>query len=304
MTKTITLATRESPLAMWQAEAVKRTIERHFPSTQVNLLPLKSKGDSIQDKPLADFGGKGLFVKEIEQALLDGRADIAVHSAKDMPPEDPPHLTIAATLKREDPRDAWICTQTFHNQLPALVVGTASPRRSALLKYHAPAVKPAVIRGNLARRIERYEQNDFDAIVLAMAGIKRLKHPILKHALALDPEVFIPASGQGIIAMQCRTEDQDTITMLQAISDSSTQQCLNLERALVHKIQGNCHSPIGAFATINDQQICLHSCVLNPKGTEKIQVMHHCPLEQQQTLAEKTFLSLREKGALQLLKQS
>ena len=219
-----------------------------------------------------------------------------------MPPEDPPTLMLAGALKREDPRDAWICAQAFHEQLSSITVGTASPRRSALLKFHAPAITTAIIRGNLARRIERYEQHHFDAIILAMAGLKRLKHPMLKQALALDPNVFIPAAGQGIIAMQCRKQDHATVAIVEAVSDPETQSCLSVERELIHKIQGNCHSPIGAFASIQDQEIHLRACILNTQGTRKIEVTQHCPMTQKSTLVHKTFLSLQEKGALLLLK--
>ena len=295
------IATRKSPLALWQANAVKQALIKAHPKLKISLVPISSSGDQILDRPLADFGGKGLFVKEVEQALLSGQADIAVHSAKDMPPTNADGLHIAGSLQREDPRDAWISSQPYHFDIPSLRVGTASPRRTALLRHHTPQLQVATIRGNIATRIKRYKSGEFHATLLAMAGLKRLEHPELIHAQPLDTNVFVPAAGQGIIAMQCRDDDTSPQVLIKTISDKATQQCLVIERALVHMIQGNCHSPIGAFASLDQHHVELQACVLDPEGKQKIQVKHRTSLQQQEQLAEIVFQKLCDQNALSLL---
>lgn len=301
MPSTLTIATRNSPLALWQANAVKQQIEAKHPSVIVQLLPLSSKGDEILDRALAEFGGKGLFVKAIEQPLLDGRADIAVHSAKDMPPTDPEMLCMAGTLKREDSRDAWISDLPLSMKSHDIRVGTASPRRAALLQYHYPAMTPAIVRGNLATRIEKLNNHQFHGLILAMAGLKRLNHPILSKALPLDPHVFIPAAGQGSIAMQCRKSAAKTQAIIESISDAESTQCFKIERALLEKIQGNCNSPIGANATIDGNKITLRSCILNPEGTQKVHAEHAVDLTDAHTLVSDVFALLQAQKALNLL---
>lgn len=300
MTNIITIATRKSPLALWQAHAVKNALEERHPKLQVELLPLTSSGDQVQDRPLADLGGKGLFVKEIESALIENKADIAVHSGKDMPPEDPEGLILAGVLEREDPRDAWISDhthlKTFHG-----IAGTSSPRRSALIQHHAPNSQTRPIRGNIDTRVQKYQSGDYQGILLAMAGLKRLQHPALSLATPLATDQFVPAACQGTIAMQCRQDDVQTQDLIASINHTKTLICTQVERALVAMIQGDCHSPIGAYAQIIGENLRLKGCILDARGEQK--VMHEATgsIHQAQTLAPHIFDLLKKSKALDLL---
>jgi hydroxymethylbilane synthase len=268
MKKTITIATRKSKLALWQAQSVQQQLANQHPWLQFELLPIMSSGDKNAHQPLADIGGKALFIKELETALLNHQADIAVHSVKDMPPQLPDGLTLACTLEREDPRDCFIHPQ-YHrlDDMPQhSIIGTSSPRRAALIAHLYPNLRTQPIRGNVDTRLEKLHTDAFDGIILACAGLKRLNinhHPY--QTLPID--AFIPAAGQGAIGIECRSDDDDIKTLIAPLNHPNTQQCVAAEQHTIATLSGNCHSAIGAHATILDDQITLNAIVLGKHKT-------------------------------------
>lgn len=268
---TLRIATRQSALALWQAEFVKDQLRRFHPELAVELVPLVSRGDKILDVPLAKVGGKGLFVKELEQALLDGKADIAVHSMKDVPMEFPPGLGLSVICERDDPRDAWVS-----NKYPSLdllpgggVVGTSSLRRQSQLLAARPDLEVTFLRGNVNTRLAKLDAGEYDAIVLAAAGLKRLQ---MNERIAsyLSVEQSLPAGGQGAIGIECRMEDQATRDLLTPLHHSSTAEQLTAERAVVRRLEGGCQVPIGSYAIHRDGELWLRGLVANPDGHEII----------------------------------
>src|SRR5882672_6018241 len=219
----LTIATRESALALWQAEHVRTQLLARYPGTSVDLLGITTQGDRIVDRPLAAIGGKGLFIKELESALRDGRADVAVHSLKDVPMDMPEGFVLAAISAREDPRDAWVSTR--HESLTALpagtVVGTSSVRREAQLRERHPALVVESLRGNVHTRLRKLDEGRYGAIILAAAGLKRLGLGTRIRAL-LDPDESLPAPGQGALAIECRTDRLDLIGALAPLADRGT----------------------------------------------------------------------------------
>lgn len=268
---TLRIATRQSELALWQAGFVKDQLRRFHPELTVELVPLVSRGDQILDVPLAKIGGKGLFVKELEQALLDGTADIAVHSMKDVPMEFPPGLGLAVICEREDPRDAWVS-----NKYPSLdvlprggVVGTSSLRRQSQLLAARPDLEVTFLRGNVNTRLAKLDAGEYDAIVLAAAGLKRLQMS-QRIASYLSVEQSLPAGGQGAIGIECRMEDQATRDLLTPLHHPSTAEQLIAERAVVRRLEGGCQVPIGSYAIHRDGELWLRGLVANPNGDEII----------------------------------
>jgi hydroxymethylbilane synthase len=264
----IRIATRKSPLALWQAQHVARQLKNIYPALQTELVTMSTQGDKILDTPLAKVGGKGLFVKELEQGMLDGLADIAVHSMKDVPVEFPKGLHLAVILKREDPRDAFVSNSyTALNQLPNTAkIGTCSLRRQCQLKHLLPEAQILPLRGNVNTRLAKLDAGGFDAIILAAAGLKRLgmADRITQY---LDPSVSLPAIGQGAIGIESRSNDHEINQLLQRLRDETTTIGLRAERAMNAQLKGGCQVPIAGFAEIDQQQLVMRGLVGNPNGS-------------------------------------
>ncbi|MGI2853118.1 hydroxymethylbilane synthase [Shewanella algae] len=267
----IRIATRKSPLAMWQAEFVKAELERIHPGLTVELLPMSTKGDIILDTPLAKVGGKGLFVKELEVAMLENQADIAVHSMKDVPVDFPEGLGLEVICEREDPRDAFVSNKyKCIDELPqGAVVGTSSLRRQCQLRAHRPDLIIKDLRGNVGTRLGKLDAGEYDAIILAAAGLIRLK---LSERIAsfISAEESLPANGQGAVGIECRTDDERVKALLAPLEHKETRYRVLAERAMNTRLEGGCQVPIGAYAEIQDQQLTLRGLVGNPDGSEVI----------------------------------
>ncbi|NTS76756.1 hydroxymethylbilane synthase [Catenovulum sp. SM1970] len=270
MSKKLTIATRESALAMWQAEFVKAELERFHPDLEVILLPMKSQGDKILDVSLSKIGGKGLFIKELEQAMLAGEADIAVHSMKDVPMEFPEGLQLACICEREDPRDAFVSnTYASLDELPqGAVVGTSSLRRECQLKAVRPDLEIKFLRGNVNTRLRKLDEGQYDAIILASAGLIRLEmQDRIKQYIA--PEVILPAVGQGAVGIETRVGDQAVLELLAPLAHFDTTIRLTAERAFNKRLQGGCQVPIGGFAELDGDQLTLRGLVASVDGQTK-----------------------------------
>lgn len=267
-TNIVRIATRKSPLALWQAHFVKDKLEQLHPGLQVELVPMVTKGDIILDTPLAKVGGKGLFVKELELALLEGRADIAVHSMKDVPVEFPEGLGLVTICEREDPRDAFV--SNHYDNLDALpkgsIVGTSSLRRQCQLRELRPDLVIRDLRGNVGTRLSKLDNGEYDAIILAVAGLKRLGLDTrIKTALA--PEQCLPAVGQGAVGIECRLNDSKTRELLAKLNNDLTSTCVLAERAMNMRLEGGCQVPIGSYAIWQDDKIWLRALVGAPDGS-------------------------------------
>ncbi|BDR35605.1 porphobilinogen deaminase [Photobacterium damselae subsp. damselae] len=265
----IRIATRKSPLAMWQAEFVKAELEKAHPGLVVELVPMVTKGDVILDTPLAKVGGKGLFVKELEVAMLEGRADIAVHSMKDVPVEFPQGLGLVTICEREDPRDAFVSNR--YNSLEELpqgsIVGTSSLRRQCQLRSQRPDLIVKDLRGNVNTRLRKLDDGEYDAIILACAGLKRLKMDDRIRA-AIAPETSLPAVGQGAVGIECRLDDTRVRDLLAALNHQETATRVLCERAMNNRLQGGCQVPIGSYAELQGDQIWLRALVGEPDGSQ------------------------------------
>lgn len=267
----IRIATRKSPLAMWQAEFVKAELERTHPGLTVELLPMSTKGDVILDTPLAKVGGKGLFVKELEVAMLEDQADIAVHSMKDVPVEFPEGLGLEVICEREDPRDAFVSNSYKSiDELPqGAVVGTSSLRRQCQLRARRPDLIIKDLRGNVGTRLGKLDAGEYDAIILAAAGLIRLK---LSERIAsfISAEESLPANGQGAVGIECRTNDERVKALLAPLEHKETRYRVLAERAMNTRLEGGCQVPIGAYAEIQEEKLTLRGLVGNPDGSEVI----------------------------------
>jgi hydroxymethylbilane synthase len=268
-TKLVRIATRKSALALWQAEFVKAELESYYPELRVELVPMSTQGDIILDTPLAKIGGKGLFVKELEQAMLAGDADIAVHSMKDMPVEFPAGLTLHTICQREDPRDAFV-SNNFANidELPqGAIVGTSSLRRQCQIRALRPDLQIRDLRGNVNTRLAKLDAGQYDAIILAAAGLLRLEMNDRIRAF-IEPEVSLPANGQGAVGIECRSNDEATKALLAPLEHRETRIRVNAERAMNRHLEGGCQVPIGAYAVVNDDQVHLRGLVGAIDGSE------------------------------------
>lgn len=256
--QTINIATRQSPLALWQAEHIKTRLEQLYPNMSVNLVPMVTKGDKILDTPLAKIGGKGLFVKELEQALLEKRADIAVHSLKDVPMALPDGLTLGAYCERERPTDAFVSNQfTSLDNLPyGAKLGTSSLRRQCQIQQQRPDLQIISLRGNVGTRLAKLDAGEYDAIILATSGLMRLGlDERIRHEL--DPDICLPAVGQGALAIECRADDMATLDLLKPLNHDISKICVIAERAMNRQLQGGCQVPIAGFATLENGQLLL-----------------------------------------------
>lgn len=292
MTTLLRLATRQSPLALWQAHYVKQQLQMAQPHLQIELVPLLTAGDKNTDIALTELGGKSLFVKELQNALLQNKADIAVHSIKDMSVIPCPGLILAAVCQREDARDVLIAPNiTRWQDLPtAAVIGTASPRRQCQLLAHRPDLIVKPLRGNVGTRLAKLNCGDFAALILAGAGLKRLG--LTAHISQYLPiEEFIPAIGQGALGIECREADQHTRRLLASLNDWNTQQCVIAERAVNFRLGGDCYTPIGAYAQIQASQLILRGLIGSTDGRLLLTATHQGHV----TAAEKIGLELAEK---------
>lgn len=267
--RTMRIGTRRSELALKQTEWVIKKLIDSFPQLTVETKPIVTKGDRILEVTLSKVGGKGLFVKEIEQALLNREIDVAVHSMKDLPGEMAEGLTLAAITKREDPRDCLISRNGQKlNELPAgAIVGTSSLRRQAQLKALRPDLNVEPVRGNINTRLRKMREGQFDAILLAAAGLHRMgwQHLITEY---LDIDRVLPAVGQGALGIQCRVDDEAVISHFKVLNDVETTSTVTAERAFLHRLNGNCQVPIGAFATTDGVKVALTGLVANPNNTD------------------------------------
>jgi hydroxymethylbilane synthase len=266
--KTIRIATRKSPLALWQAEHVAHLLETTFPGIKTELVKMTTQGDKILDAPLAKIGGKGLFVKELEVGMLEGTADIAVHSMKDVPVEFPGGLHLAAILSREDPTDAFVSNnyKSLKDLPPNAKIGTSSLRRQCQIKELYPNAEILTLRGNVNTRLAKLDAGDYDAIILASAGLKRLGFSD-RITERLDTIVSLPAIGQGAIGIECRVDDAEINAMLQQLHDPETGLAVLAERAMNARLSGGCQVPIAGYAEIIDGQIFMRGLVGNPDGS-------------------------------------
>lgn len=268
-TKLVRIATRKSDLALWQAEFVKAQLEHFHNDVRVELVPMSTQGDIILDTPLAKIGGKGLFVKELEQAMLDGRADIAVHSMKDVPVEFPEGLDLHTICEREDPRDAFV-SNNFANlsELPkGAIVGTSSLRRQCQVRALRPDLEIRDLRGNVNTRLAKLDDGQYDAIILAAAGLIRLEMGE-RIAAYIEPEVSLPANGQGAVGIECRIDDEVTKALLAPLEHTQTRIRVNAERAMNRHLEGGCQVPIGAYALVDGEQVHLRGLVGAVDGSE------------------------------------
>lgn len=303
-TETLRIATRKSALALWQAEYVKAQLEKFHPNLMVELVPMTTKGDIILDTPLAKVGGKGLFVKELEVAMLEGRADIAVHSMKDVPVEFPEGLGLSVICPREDPRDAFVSnTYQALSDLPeGAIVGTSSLRRQCQLKAMRPDLEIRDLRGNVNTRLQKLDNGEYDAIILAAAGLLRLEMPN-RIAQFIEPEVMLPANGQGAVGIECRLNDERIVSLLAPLEDKTTRIRVLAERAMNRKLQGGCQVPIGSYATIDNQQLFLRGLVGSIDGNNILRADISGGIEQAEVLGEQLADQLLALGADKILKQ-
>ena len=300
--KTLKIATRQSPLALWQANYVKDRLQQLYPDLTIELVPMVTKGDVILDSPLAKIGGKGLFVKELENALLNKEADIAVHSMKDVPMQFPEGLGLAVICQREDPRDAFVSHsyRTFAELPQGAVVGTSSLRRQCQLKALRPDLDIRSLRGNVGTRLSKLDNGDYDAIILASAGLIRLG---LADRIAsfIDVEQSLPAAGQGAVGIECRTDDMQVQALLAPLADAETTYCVRAERAMNNHLQGGCQVPIGGYAVLQQGQLYLRALVGDVDGSQIIRAEGKSAVENADVLGVQIAEQLLAQGADKIL---
>ncbi len=265
----LTIATRESTLALWQAEHVRARLATLYPGTAVELLGVTTQGDRVQDKSLAEIGGKGLFIKELELAIAEGRADMAVHSLKDVPMDIPEGFTLAAISEREDARDAFVSNHYLDLAgVPGGArIGTSSLRREAQLRERDPLLSIQTLRGNVNTRLSKLDQGQYDAIILAAAGLKRLGLAA-RIASLLDPEEMLPAAGQGALALECSTDRPDVVAALRPLADRDTTLATTAERAFARALSGSCQTPLAAHAIFRRGELWLRGLLANRSGAD------------------------------------
>ncbi len=263
------LGTRRSPLAMAQAEEAQRRLVAAHPGLVVEIVPVTASGDKIQDRPLAEIGGKALWTKELDQWLLDGEIDFAVHSSKDVETLRPAQIAIAAILPREDVRDVLVGAASIRALPQGAVVGTSAPRRAAQLLHARPDLRVVSFRGNVATRLAKLAAGEADATLLARAGLNRLGESGTGHPL--EPHEWLPAPGQGAIAIECRADDAATRSLLAAIDHAPSRHAVLAERALLAGLGGNCHSPIAVLTEADGPQLVMRAAIFSPDGAEKVE---------------------------------
>ena len=302
MKSSICIGTRGSALALWQANHVQSCIKDTFPDTQVEIKIIKTTGDRITDRPLSMVGGKGLFVKEIEAALLDGEIDMAVHSMKDMPGFLPKGLVIGAVPQRANPFDALISGNgaLFENYPQGAVIGTSSLRRGSQLKHLRPDLEVKSIRGNLDTRLKKLKSGEYDAIVLAAAGLQRLGQADEITEILSDDQM-VPAVGQGALCIEARGNDSEVAPYLTALDHGPTRLCVTAERAFLREIEGSCHIPVACFGKIKSNQVHLTAVVASENGETLIKETVETPLDAIITSGRDLARVVLEKGGKQIL---
>ncbi len=301
--KAVRIATRQSPLALWQARHVGSLLTQQHPGLEVSFVEMTTAGDRFLSAPLSTVGGKGLFVKEIEQSLLDGRADLAVHSLKDMTSVLPPGLLLAAVPQREDPRDAF-CSPAglLLDALPqGSRVGTSSLRRSCILLARRPDLEIVSVRGNVQTRLARTRELGLAGAVLACAGLKRLGLE-LEITEVLPTSVSLPAVGQGVLAIQCRTEDTEVRRLLAPLEDPATRIAVTAERAFMARLEGGCTVPLAGHATVEGDTVRIRGLVGRPDGTKVVEAERSGPVETAHALGEALAEELLGRGAAEILR--
>lgn len=298
----IVIATRESRLALWQAEHIKARLEALYPACQVELLGMTTRGDQILDRPLAKVGGKGLFIKELETALLDGRADIAVHSMKDVPMSMEAPFHLACICDREEPFDAFVSNRykSLEDMPPGTIVGTSSLRRESQLHVRYPYLGVTSLRGNLDTRLRKLDEGQYDAIILAAAGLKRLgMHARIRGVLSAEQS--LPAVGQGALGVECLSSRTDLIAALQPLHDAATAACVLAERAVSRALAGSCEVPLGAYAELQEGQLWLRGFVALPDGSRMVQAEARGPAADAESLGLALAEQLKAQGAQAIL---
>lgn len=303
----IRIATRQSPLAMWQARHVEKLLKSAHPGIQVKLVRIVTQGDKILDRPLAKIGGKGLFLKELEMALLNDEADLAVHSMKDVPADMPAGLVLDVVLSRANPYDALVCNQYASlADLPlGSVVGTSSLRRQSQLLALRPDIKVADLRGNVGTRLAKLDDGQYDAIILACAGLERLG---LQQRIAeqLDGPGWLPAATQGIIGVQCREDDEQINTLIRPLADKDAAAIAIAERAVARVLEATCQVPLAAHAVLdkqnqNNQKISLQALVCSPDGQHALKASGQAPVNRAGALGVQVANDLLAQGARQII---
>jgi hydroxymethylbilane synthase len=302
--RTLRIATRKSALALWQAEFVKAELLRHHTHLKVELVPMSTQGDRILDTPLAKIGGKGLFIKELEVAMLEGRADLAVHSMKDVPVAFPEGFGLHAVCKRENPYDAFVSNKYDSiSDLPqGAIIGTSSLRRQCQLRKHRPDLVIKDLRGNVNTRLSKLDDDQYDAIILAAAGLIRLD--MSERIKSVIPaELSLPAVGQGAVGIECRNDDAELIELLKPLQDQDTYYRVMAERAMNTRLEGGCQVPIGSFAEIETNEIFLRGLVGSVDGKTILNAKATAPLGDFESLGIKVAEDLIAQGADKLLQQ-
>ena len=304
MPRKLTIATRESPLALWQAEFVRSALTQAHPDLDVQLLGMTSRGDQLLDSPLSKLGGKGLFVKELEEALLDGSADIAVHSMKDVPMEFPPGLGLGVICDREDPSDAFV--SNHFSTLDALplgsIVGTSSLRRECQLRERRPDLVVNFLRGNVNTRLRKLDEGEYDAIILATAGLMRLGFDgRIAQRMAMGDS--LPAGGQGAVGIELRSEDAAVLALLQPLHHAPTAARVTAERAMNRRLEGGCQVPIACYAQYTDdgKSLWLRGLVGKPDGSQILRAQAVAPIDEAEQLGIKVAEDLLAQGAATIL---
>ena len=292
----LVIATRRSRLALWQAEHIQKELRRLHAGLTVELLPMSTKGDEILDRSLDKVGGKGLFVKELETAMTEGRADLAVHSMKDVPAELPPGFVLAAISAREDPRDALVSNRfaTLAEMPRGAVLGTSSLRRAAQVRERHPGLEVALLRGNVETRVAKLDRGEYDAIVLAVAGLVRLGlGPRIRSRLSLEESV--PAPGQGALGIECLAARIDVQRILAPLADATTALCVRAERAVSRALGGSCSLPLGAYAEMRDGRLDLTALVASQDGRQVLRT--RAAGSDPEEVGAQAARSLRDQGA-------
>jgi hydroxymethylbilane synthase len=302
--RTIRIATRQSPLALWQAEHVSTRLRQAFPNIDTELVTMVTRGDKILDAPLSKVGGKGLFVKELEQGMLENRADIAVHSMKDVPVEFPQGLHLAVIMEREDPSDAFVSNH-YRNleEIPKNArIGTSSLRRQCQIKARFPDSEILSLRGNVNTRLAKLDAGEYDAIILASAGLKRLG---LEQRITerLETQDSLPAMGQGAIGIECRDDDSDIHQYLSVLHHDATHLCVTAERAMNARLNGGCQVPIAGFAEIISDRLHMRGLVGHPNGSVLYRTEGSASLDEAEVLGVRLAEDLLAQGAARILSE-
>jgi hydroxymethylbilane synthase len=302
--KPLSIATRKSRLALWQAEHIKACLQALHPQLEVRLVPMTTRGDELLDRRLDEAGGKGLFVKELENAIADGRADLAVHSMKDVPAELPAGFVLAAITAREDPRDAFVSSRfaSFDAMPAGAVVGTSSLRRSAQIVARHPALAVRLLRGNVETRLAKLDRGEYDAIVLAVAGLARLGLQA-RITRTLEVDTILPAPGQGALGLECLAARKDLIGFLSPLADAQTDACVRAERAVSRALGGSCALPLGAYAEVHGDRLRLRALVASSDGLRVAHADCEGASPDPEAVAERAVAELRAAGADEILER-